>query len=50
MKPIGIENLPVYQKIKRIMEIANFGSKSKLVKSDSNKTLEYSVKAPTGTV
>ena len=50
MKPIGSEKLPVDQKIKRIMEIANFGSKPKVDESDSNKTIEYSVKAPNGTV
>tara|TARA_R100000664_G_C2759100_1_gene148539 strand:- start:3405 stop:4811 length:1407 start_codon:yes stop_codon:yes gene_type:complete len=50
MKPIGSEKLPVDQKIKRIMEIANFGSKPKLDESDSNKTIEYTVKAPNGTV
>ena len=48
MKPIGSEKLPVNQKIKRIMEIANFGINPRKDVSDVNTTLEYSVKAADG--
>tara|TARA_R110001583_G_scaffold113162_2_gene263573 strand:- start:10907 stop:12364 length:1458 start_codon:yes stop_codon:yes gene_type:complete len=48
MKPIGSEKLPVNQKIKRIMEIANFGVSPREDVSDVNTTLEYSVKAADG--
>ena len=50
MKPIGSEKLPVDQKIKRIMEIANFGIKPNVKATNPNTTLEYSVKAADGTV
>ena len=50
MKPIGSEKLPVDQKIKRIIEIANFGIKPNVKVTNPNTTLEYSVKAADGTV
>ena len=42
MRPIGSEKLPVDQKVKRIMEIANY---SRYTESNDETNVEYSIRA-----
>lgn len=48
MKAIGSEKLPLDQKLKRIMEIANYGITEPKNSTHKTATLEYSITAPDG--
>jgi len=48
MKAIGSEKLPLDQKLKRIMEIANYGVTEPKNSTHKTATLEYSITAPDG--